>query len=186
IRLVLRRRSSASVPRTTSPAPARPDIRRVRSESRVTIRAPISVQDRPPRPAARRMRRTLYCDGDSPAAAVTALDRAAASHAARTSAISTSSSSEPRIAIAAAGVETGMRDKYSSRGVLSRPKASRYRDPDARTRGRGGKEKPHAALRLADAAFFPYSPVVPDQLATLRAALAGRYTIEHELGRGGM
>jgi serine/threonine-protein kinase len=27
---------------------------------------------------------------------------------------------------------------------------------------------------------------VPDQLALLRAALAGRYTIEHELGRGGM
>jgi serine/threonine protein kinase len=27
---------------------------------------------------------------------------------------------------------------------------------------------------------------VPDQLATLRAALAGRYTIERELGRGGM
>src|SRR5207237_3845080 len=70
--------------------------------------------------AARRIRRTLYCDGESPAAAVTALDRSAASHAARTSAISTSSSSESRIAIAAAGVGTDMGDKYSSRGVLSR------------------------------------------------------------------
>jgi len=34
--------------------------------------------------------------------------------------------------------------------------------------------------------FPPYCPVVPDQLATLGAALAGRYTIERELGRGGM
>src|SRR5439155_21041914 len=71
-------------------------------------------------PAGRRIRRTLYCDGESPAAAVTALDRSAASHAARTSAISTSSSSESRIAMAAAGVGTDMRDNYSSRGVLSR------------------------------------------------------------------
>src|SRR6266581_7257753 len=118
IRLVLRRRSLESVPRTTSPARARPDISRVRSESRVTIRVPISVQDSPSRPAARRIRRTLYWDGESPAAAVTALDRSAASHAARTSAISTSSSSESRIAIAAAGVGTDIGDNYSSRGVL--------------------------------------------------------------------
>src|SRR5207247_5931285 len=122
IRLVLRRRSLESVRRTTNPALAGPGIRRVRSESRVTIRAPISVQDSPPRPAARRMRRTLYCDGESPAAAVTAVDRAAASHAARTSAISTSSSSELRIAMAAAGVGTDMGNNYSSRGVLSSPK----------------------------------------------------------------
>src|SRR5216110_25686 len=78
----------------------------------------MSGQDSPPRPAARRMRRTLYCDGESPAAAVTALDRSAASHAARTSAISTSSSSESRIAIAAAGGGTDMGDNYSSRGVF--------------------------------------------------------------------
>src|SRR5439155_6946044 len=83
------------------------------------------VQDKPARPAARRIRRTLYCDGESPAAAVTALDRSAASHAARTSAISTSSSSESRIAIAAAGVGTDMGDNYSSRGVLSRARDKR-------------------------------------------------------------
>src|SRR6266571_4910237 len=125
IRLILRRRSLESVPRITSPARARPDIRRVRSESRVTIRVPISVQDSPSRPAAQRIRRTLYCDGESRAAAVTALDRSAASHAARTSAISTSSSSESRIAIAAAGVGTDMGDNYSSRGVLSSTQVQR-------------------------------------------------------------
>src|SRR5256714_11455785 len=126
IRLVLRRRSLASVPRTTSPARARPDISRVRSESRVTIRAPISVHESPPRPAARRIRRTLYCEGESPAAAVTALDRAVASQAARTSAISTSSSSESRIAIAAAGVGTDMAHNYSSRGGLSSAQGQRH------------------------------------------------------------
>jgi len=65
------RRSSASVPRTTNPARARPDIRRVRSEfARDHPRADLGAGIRPRRPAARRMRRTLYCDGERPAAAV--------------------------------------------------------------------------------------------------------------------
>src|SRR5258706_14887499 len=115
---MLRRRSPASVCRTTSPSRSRPETRRVRSESRVTIRSPISVQDSPSRPAARRMRRTLYWEGESPAAVVIAVDRSAASHAARTNAISTSSSRESWIAIAAAGVGTDMNPYYSSRGVI--------------------------------------------------------------------
>src|SRR5439155_17202307 len=55
------------------------------------------------------------------AAAVTALDRSAASHAALTSAMSTSSSSESRIAIAAAGVGTDMGDNYSARSIVKSP-----------------------------------------------------------------
>src|SRR6266446_10566403 len=118
IRLMLRRRSLASVCRATSPSRSRPETRRVRSESRVTIRSPISVHDSPPRPAARRIRRTLYWEGESPAAVVIAVERSAASHAARTKAISTSSSRESWIAIAAAGVGTDMNPYYSSRGVI--------------------------------------------------------------------
>src|SRR5882762_1956074 len=40
--------------------------------------------------------------------------------------------------------------------------------------------------RLADSAFRPYCPVVSDTLALLRAVLANHYTIEREIGRGGM
>src|SRR5438876_9651186 len=154
IRLVLRRRSSASVPRTTNPARSRPDIRRVRSESRVTMRAPIAVQESPPRPAARRIRRTLYCDGESPAAAVTAVDRSAASHAARTSAISTSSSSESRIAIAAAGVGTGMADNYSSRGVLSRARIQRQNGEPFGSPFESGRRDLNSTASMRGRCFF--------------------------------
>jgi hypothetical protein len=68
------------------------------------MRDPISVQVRPAPPAVLRIRSTLYCDGDNPASIATAFDRVAATAAAWTRAISTSSSRLSAIPIAAAGL----------------------------------------------------------------------------------
>src|SRR3989449_3502734 len=95
-----------------------------------------------------------YCDGESPAAAVTALDRSAASHAARTSAISTSSSSESRIAIAAAGVGTGMADNYSSRGVLSRARIQRQNGEPFGSRFESGRRNLNSTASMRGRCFF--------------------------------
>src|SRR5438034_9036517 len=134
------------------------------------------------------MRRTLYCDGESPAAAVTALDRSAASHADRTSAISTSSSSESRIAIGAAGGGTDMGDNYSSRGVFVKACGSRRAIWPTMRRGRTLRETHDptpVGIRPAHAARCPCPRLTAQgrlqpahlHLAAVRTAVARNLSI---------